>query len=143
MVLLIAASMIAIRSRFSAPDILAGNIMVFTATVLPRHSPAGQRCTKHQVCCGRYGSPRVCKDWHWLGMPSSRQHVAYGYGSLWGTQTAEAREVQRATLHAGALQYAVGLGLLLLNECRRNGRDSTGGSSSDVLTPCRMQLHGP
>lgn len=38
-----AASMIAMRSRFSAPDILAGRIMVLTATTLPRHMPAGEQ----------------------------------------------------------------------------------------------------
>jgi hypothetical protein len=42
MVLLIAASIIAMRSRFSAPDMRAGNIIVLTATVLPRHKPAAQ-----------------------------------------------------------------------------------------------------
>lgn len=39
MVELIAASIMAIRSRFSAPDILAGSTIVLTATVEPRHSP--------------------------------------------------------------------------------------------------------
>lgn len=40
MALLIAASMTAILSRFSVPDILAGRTIVFTATVLPRQRPA-------------------------------------------------------------------------------------------------------
>jgi hypothetical protein len=40
MALLIAASMTAILSRFSAPDILAGNTIVLTATVDPRQRPA-------------------------------------------------------------------------------------------------------
>jgi hypothetical protein len=35
-----AASMMAMRSRFSAPLILAGRIIVLIATVLPRHVPA-------------------------------------------------------------------------------------------------------
>jgi hypothetical protein len=43
MVLLMAASMIAMRSRFSAPDMRAGRIIVLTATVLPRHKPAQQQ----------------------------------------------------------------------------------------------------
>jgi hypothetical protein len=38
--LLMAASMIAIRSLFSTPLILAGRTMVFMATVVPLHTPA-------------------------------------------------------------------------------------------------------
>lgn len=49
MVLLMAASMIAMRSRFSAPDMRAGRIIVFTATVLPRHRPAAQTNTMGAV----------------------------------------------------------------------------------------------
>jgi hypothetical protein len=40
MTLLMAASMMAMRSRFSAPLILAGRIIVLMATLLPRHMPA-------------------------------------------------------------------------------------------------------
>lgn len=40
MALDMAASMMAMRSCFSAPLILAGRIMVLMATVVPRHSPA-------------------------------------------------------------------------------------------------------
>jgi hypothetical protein len=49
MVLLIAASMTAILSRFSAPDILAGSTIVLTATVLPRHRPAMQQTATSRI----------------------------------------------------------------------------------------------
>jgi hypothetical protein len=48
MALLIAASMTAILSRFSVPDILAGKTIVLTATVLPLHKPVGQCALKSQ-----------------------------------------------------------------------------------------------
>lgn len=51
MMLLIAASMMAMRSRFSAPDILAGSTMVLMATVLPRHTPSAQ----HSTACSTIG----------------------------------------------------------------------------------------
>lgn len=62
MVLLIAASMTAILSRFSVPDILAGSTMVLTATVLPRHKPAIHVSTQQTAAC--QVSPHLCHKAH-------------------------------------------------------------------------------
>jgi hypothetical protein len=51
----IAASMRAIRSRFSAPLMRAGRIMALTATWLPRHRPAGAG-RGARAAAGRRGS---------------------------------------------------------------------------------------
>ena len=64
--LLMAVSMTAIFSRFSLPLMLLGSTMVFTATVVPRHTPAQPGSTARHVYarCTTHRSPSRAATGH-------------------------------------------------------------------------------